>query len=345
LISIKHTTAAHILPIVLMAAALPSLASNPAKPSPCAEVPHGDHPKILLSNGTLDVLVFVPNSVEGYYRSTRFDWSGVVACVSYNGHKFFGEWFQDYDPHTNDAITGPVEEFRSEDGAIGYADAKPGDLFVKPGVGVLRKVDDSPYKFGFPYPLIDAGKWTVTTQAHSVTFTHTLKGPSGFAYIYGKTLSIDGSTMTLSHSLRNTGQKAIDTSVYDHDFYIFDGHPTGPGMSIRFPFKPELQDSLDPAATLEGNTITYQQELQPKQTVASYIKGYSDNASDYNFTIEDKNTGVGVQQSSDHPISRFYLWSIRTTVSPEAYIHLNVPPGETSKWKIHYRFFGPPAKP
>jgi len=345
LISIKRKTALHLLPLVFMAAVLPAFASNPTKPSLCAEVPHADHPKILLSNGALDVLVFLPNSIEGYYRSTRFDWSGVVACVSYNGHKFFGEWFQDYDPLTNDAITGPVEEFRSEDGAIGYAEAKPGELFVKPGVGVLRKVDDSPYKFGFPYPLIDPGKWTVTNTAHSITFTHTLKGPSGFAYIYEKTLSIEGSTMTLSHSLHNTGDKAIDTSVYDHDFYIFDGHPTGPGMTIRFPFKPELQDSLAPAATVEGNTITYQQELQPKQTVASYIKGYSNKASDYDFTIEDKNTGVGVQQSSDNPISRFYLWSIRTTVSPEAYIHVNVPPGQTSKWNIHYRFFAPPATP
>ena len=345
MISIKLKTAAHILLLVLIAATLPAVAADTGKTSPCAEVPHADHPKFLLSNGTLDVLVFLPNAIEGYYRSTRFDWSGVVACVSYNGHKFFGEWSPDYDPLRNDAITGPVEEFRSEDGAIGYGDAKPGDLFVKPGVGVLRKIDDSPYKFGLPYPLIDPGKWSIATQAHSVTFTHTLKGPNGFAYVYEKTLSIDGSTMTLSHSLHNTGQKAIDTSVYDHDFFIFDGHPTGPGMSIRFPFKPELQDSLGPAATLEGNTITYQQELQPKQTVASYIKGYSNNASDYDFTIEDKNTGVGVQQSSDNPISRFYLWSVRTTVSPEAYIHLNVPPGETSNWKIHYRFFGPPAKP
>jgi hypothetical protein len=328
-----------------MAAALPAFASDKSKASSCADVPHSDHPKVLLSNGVLDALVFLPDPEKGYYRSTRFDWSGVVACVSYNGHRFFGEWFKDYDPLTNDAITGPVEEFRSEDGAIGYNDAKPGELFVKPGVGVLRKVYDSPYKFGFPYPLIDPGKWTVHTKPHSITFTHRLTGPTGISYVYEKTLSLEGLTLTLSHSLKNTGQKAIDTSVYDHDFYIFDGHPTRPGILIHFPFKPELQDTLSPAADLEGNDIIYKQELQPKQTVASYIKGYSNNASDYDFTIEDKNTGVGVEQSSDNPISRFYLWSIRSTVSPEAYIHLNVPPGQTSKWNIHYRFFGPTAQP
>src|SRR5882757_10516068 len=132
--------------------------------SDCAEVPHGDHPKALLTNGKLDALVFLPDAGKGYYRSTRFDWSGVVGCVSLNGHKFFGEWFAQYDPLKNDSITGPVEEFRTDDGpmgqnpqrpgefsvrpgAIGYKEARPGETFLKPGVGVLRKVDDSPYQF------------------------------------------------------------------------------------------------------------------------------------------------------------------------------------------------------
>jgi len=85
--------------------------------------------------------------------------------------------------------------------------------------------------------------------------------------------------------------------------------------------------------------------LQPRQSVASYLKGYSDKAADYDFTVEDTNTKIGVQQTSDTPISRFYLWSIRSTVSPEAYIHLDIPPGKTRQWKIHYRFFAPSSLP
>ena len=54
----------------------------------------------------------------------------------------------------HDAITGPVEEFRSANGdsALNYDEAKPGDPFVKIGVGVLRKIDDSPFKFATQYP-------------------------------------------------------------------------------------------------------------------------------------------------------------------------------------------------
>ncbi len=188
--------------------------------STCADVPHSDHPKAMLSNGTLDALVFLPDAKNGYYRSTRFDWSGVVGCVSLNGHKFFGEWFAQYDPLKNDSMTGPVEEFRSDDGplghngprgeffvrpgAIGYNEAKPGELFLKPGVGVLRKVDNSPYQFGGAYPIVDTGRWTKKVKPRSVVFRQVLNGPEGYAYVYEKTLVLDKNdpVMTLDHSLK-----------------------------------------------------------------------------------------------------------------------------------------------
>lgn len=343
--SLTHRLSIH-LHISLLAGALsvPALAASTGSTSPCADVPNSDHPKAMLSNGTLDALIFLPDVNNGYYRSSRFDWSGVVGCVSLNGHHFFGEWFPKYDPMINDAITGPVEEFRSPDGALGYDAAKPGELFVKPGVGVLRRVDDSPYRFGFVYPIVDHGKWSVSVKKHSVTFTHKLTSPLGYAYIYQKKLTISGTVMTLEHTLRNTGTRAIVTDVYDHDFFIFDGQPTSPGMTIRFPFKPQPETPLGDAVELEGNNITYKEELQTKQTVAGYIKGFSDSAADYHFTVEDTKNKVGIEQSSDSPISRFYLWSIRTTISPEAYIHLDVAPGKTGHWKINYRFFAPSAK-
>ena len=326
--------------------------------SPCADVPHSDHPKELLSNGKLDVLVFLPDKNNGYYRSTRFDWSGVVPCVSLNGHRFFGEWFAEYDPLKNDAITGPVEEFRTNGGpaghtgprgefvapagAIGYNEAKPGDPFLKPGVGVLRKVDEKPYQFGFPYPIVDTGTWTVQKKPRSILFRQVLNGPDGYAYDYEKVLSIDkNDTMTLEHRLKNTGKKTIETNVYDHDFFMLDGKPTGPGMMVHFAFEPKPEDPLGPAAKIEGKDLIYVDSLGPRRGVSGYLTGYSDKASDYDFTVEDTNTKVAIRQTSDQPLYRLYFWSTRTTICPEGYIHLNIPPGETGRWKIQYQFIAP----
>jgi hypothetical protein len=329
--------------------------------SDCAVVPHGDHPKALLTNGKLDALVFLPDAKDGYYRSSRFDWSGVVGCVSLDGHKFFGEWFSQYDPLKNDSITGPVEEFRSDDGpmgsnparpgelsvrpgAIGYKEARPGETFLKPGVGVLRKVDDSPYQFGAAYPIVDTGTWTVKVGKRSVRFRQVVRGPEGYAYVYEKTLTLDKNepVMTLQHSLKNTGKKAIATYVYDHDFFMLDGESTGPGLVVRFKFEPKPQGEIGAAAKIEGKDLVYVEALAPRKGVAGYLTGYSEDVRDFDFTVEDTRSKVGVQQTSDHSLARLYFWSTQTTICPEGYIQLNVAPGETSRWTLRYRFFAPP---
>ena len=164
-----------------------------AASAPCASSIAADFPKTVLSNGVVQAVVYLPDPQKGYYRSTRFDWSGVVNCLTFKGHTYFGVWFKRYDPLINDSITGPVEEFRSSDGlsSIHYDEAKPGELFLKPGVGVLRKVDDSPYKFGFAYPIVDGGKWTTRTKRTEVVFTHHLQSTIGYAYVYDKALKLD----------------------------------------------------------------------------------------------------------------------------------------------------------
>ncbi|MBT9332397.1 hypothetical protein [Paracidobacterium acidisoli] len=286
-------------------------------------------------------MIYLPDPQNGYYRASRFDWSGVVPCLTYKGHTYFGVWFQHYDPMIADSITGPVEEFRSVDGGMHYADAKPGELFVKIGVGTLRKMSDKPYQFMTHYPLVDGGRWKVKVKRNEVIFTQTLRSPLGIAYVYEKILKLDKDKpiLTLEHHLKNTGSVAIDTEVYDHDFFMLDNAPTGPGMVIHFNFPPKNDRPLDPGAEVVGKDIVYRQELQTKQTVTSYLTGFSDSSSDYDFTLENTSSGAGVEQSGDRPLSRFNLWSIRPTICPEAYVHLNILPGDTQSWNIHYHFF------
>jgi hypothetical protein len=314
---------------------------NSSGTAACANVPHMDHPHVTLSNGDVDALVFLPDALHGYYRSSRFDWSGVVGCAEYKGHAFWGEWFSHYDPDLNDSITGPVEEFRSSDGGLGYAAAAPGGLFVKIGVGVLRRETDAAYDFGHRYPLVDGGHWTVRAKARSIVFTQRLRSATGVAYEYTKVLKLDrhGAVVTLSHKLKNLGAKPLVTDVYDHDFFMLDGEPTGPDLQVSFPFKPHPDAPLEPAATVEGNRVVYNQELAPRQTVAAYLTGYSGSPTDYAIRVENTRKRFGVEQTSDSPIAKLYLWSIRSTISPEAYIHLDIAQGQTGTWTIHYRLF------
>src|SRR6187549_2635799 len=69
-----------------------------------------DAPEASISNGIIEARLYLPDAQNGYYRGTRFDWSGVIYSLRYQGHEYFGTWFERYDPKTHDAITGPVEE-------------------------------------------------------------------------------------------------------------------------------------------------------------------------------------------------------------------------------------------
>src|SRR3984885_1827291 len=214
----------HLVPAQTSPSAPTSL-PPPASPT-CENVPHSDHPHAVLANGRMNAVVFLPDQERGYYRAARFDWSGIVACASLNGHTFFGEWFNRYDPMINDAVTGPSEEFREP---LGYDDAKPGDAFVKVGVGVLKRIDDQIYKIGSPFQILDHGKWTVQVHKSSITFRQELHSQLGYAYIYEKVLSLDekANILTLTHSLKNVGTKPLETTVYAHDFFMLDNKTTG----------------------------------------------------------------------------------------------------------------------
>lgn len=321
-------------------------AAQPASkrtPSPCDSIPHLDHPHVNLRRGPLTVIVFLPDAKNGYYRAERFDWSGIIGCASYRGHTFWGEWFPHYDPLVNDSITGPVEEFRPADGGQGYDAAQPGGVFVKIGVGGLRKLADVPYQFGNSYPIVDTGTWRVRAARYSVTFQQRLILPGGASYLYTKRLALlrDGRGISLTHSLKNLGTHPLVTDVYDHDFYMLDGQATGPGFVLHFPFTPVPATPLKPDATVQGQDIVYLRELQPHQTVQSYLTGYDPQSSGYSLSLENTRLHIGIEQKADVPLSRLYLWSIRSTICPEAYIHLEVPPGRSTHWTIDYHFAAP----
>lgn len=298
----------------------------------------------------MSAVVFLPDAQTGYYRGSRFDWGGLVGCLQLNGHTFFGEWFNRYDPEITDAVTGPAEEFRHPTSELGYdeaatpADGKPGGTFLKIGVGVLRRLDDRPYSFGRAYPIVDHGAWTVKTGADFITFRQELHTEIGYSYVYEKTLRLDGKhhLLTLSHSLHNTGQKPLDTAVYNHDFFMLDSAPTGPGMELHLPFTPVPSEPFPPSAEIDGTTLRITAPLEPRRGLGAYITGFSpDKVRDFDFTFVDKAHSLSVRETADTPLTKMYLWATPKTFCPEGYIAIHVAPGAEQHWSLRYTFTSP----
>jgi hypothetical protein len=325
----------------VLALAWPALCRAAGDFKDCGAVQHSDHPHARLSNGLMDVFVFLPEKHEGYYRSSRFDWSGIVACATYKGHSYFGEWFDHYDPMAHDAVTGPVEEFRGVPSEPGYDEAHAGGFFVKIGVGVLRKTTDAPYDFKIVYPVVDPGEWTVKTSRLSIIFEQKLSSPLGISYVYRKILRLEtgAPVLHIEHRLRNTGSAPIHTDAYDHDFFMLDHKTTGPDTKITFPFQPVFDSPLPAAARVEGNVIHFQRELHRGEVVrGGDFKGFNAGARDYVIRTENTATGAGVLQSSSSAMDHAFFWATDKTVCPEAFIAVNVDPKQNVEWSLRYQF-------
>jgi len=301
-----------------------------------AEIPQAE-----IASGAVHATLYLPDADNGYYRATRFDWSGLIAKLDWNGHSYFGKWSDRYDPRNHESVMGPVEEFLTAGAGLGYAEANTGDCFVKIGVGALRKPEESSFHQFRTYEFCDGGKWTVERGPDWIAFTQELPATGGYAYVYRKKISLRDNPprLVLEHSLRNTGRQAIETSVYEHDFFMLDGQPTGPDVAVSFPFAVRASRDLRPLAEVRGNSVVFLSELGRGQTVSTPLEGYGGDARDYDIRVENRKTGAGVRQTSDRPLSRLVLWSIRTTVCPEAYIDLRILPQQEAHWRISYALY------
>jgi hypothetical protein len=298
-----------------------------------------EFPQAEITNGLIHARLYLPDFKKGYYRATRFDWSGIISDLEYNGHTYCGQWFEKYDPELHDAIMGPVEAFSP----LGYDDTKSVGSFITIGVGVLYKPDESTYSPYHYYKILNPGKWKINRKQDKIEFVHTLND-STYSYEYKKGIQLvkNKPELLLTHSLKNTGQQTIETNVYDHNFFLIDLQPTGPGFVISFPFNLTAENNAGEKNDIENikdNQILFPRELVKKEQVYAVLKGYSDSTKDYDIKIENRKTGAGIRITGDQPISKLVFWASPTTVCPEPYIHMKINPGETFSWKITYEFY------
>lgn len=317
-------------------------------------------PTATLDNGLLHLQVYLPDAAKGFYRGTRFDWSGVIGDLTFHGHRFYGPWFDQVDPPVRDyvfqgsearvvageasAATGPVEEFQNADGTpLGFSAAAPNGTFVKIGVGTLRRPDAAPYDHYRHYEIVDHGRWQTRTTKHSIIFTQRLIDPaSGYGYLYTKTLVLSPGKpiLFIRHSLKNLGRLPIDTELYDHNFLTLDHQSPGPDFKVILPFTihPERPVKED-LGYVEGNTVRYRKQLSGHDIFTVRISGYGPSAKDYDFRVENQKLGVGVHVTGDQPLAHEELWSIHATLAMEPFLHLKVTPGKTIRWSYTYTYY------
>lgn len=329
-----------------------------AQTVPVEDLEHS--PSVNLTNGLISAKIYLPDEDQGFYRGVRFDWAGMIGSLTYAGHDFYPPWFEAVSPEVRDfeneggyvtaspqtAATGPAEEFNAEGGALGYAEAAPGDTFVKIGVGVLRKQDGSRYRFTEGYPLVDAGERINIVKGNQIEFLHRVHDTdSGYGYEYFKTLRLEPGrpVLVIEHALLNTGSKQIDTEVYNHNFLNIDDSGSSAGLTLSVPYTLDSSELPAPSlAEVDEHSLRYLDKPPAGESVRMNLSGFGNSPEDYDFHAFHQDLGAGVRITGDQPMSQAVLWSVGPVMSVEPFVSMSLAPGQSHSWSYRYEFYTNP---
>jgi hypothetical protein len=317
---------------------------------------------IILQNNRLKVEVAAPGTG---YRGTRFDWTGFITQVTLDGtHTYCVP--ESYTEGQGTGGVGLCNEF-GIDMAIGYEDARPGDLFLKLGVGLLQKPDTTEYSFTRPYPIVFPAPVEIQADDEQVRFTMEAEKCRGYAARLTKTLCIQENRLEADYLLENTGSLEIETTEYVHNFIGINSQNIGPAYCLRFPSPIQLENlgpmlrpmlpkflrKILPEAT-QDRALTYlfmrrQRVLSiqdedisfrsmPKQPFYCRLVG-AVQSDQPQWRILHMPSGVGLKETDSFAPGRVAVWGTTHVLSAEIFMNITLKPGESKSWTRTWEFF------
>lgn len=271
-------------------------------------------------------VVFVPAGM-GYFRP-RFDRSGCVCQVTDNQ----GNSWLSADRRLEDSCGGfgLMEEFFPSDQGS-YLSAGAGDPFLKMGVGILQKLDDSPYSQKVCYPVLQ--RVECNESFHETGADIVLEQPDfcGWSYRLEKKIRLDGRRLVITCRLWNTGNKILVFSVYNHNFLLPGQRQVGKNLWLRGSFVPGGQtapfiSTADGQLQLDRLTHPVGMQLEPDSRNSGWL------------CLADTRDSLAVHATLDRPVGHGYLWATQDTVCPEMFADFRVNSGASCSWERSYTF-------
>jgi hypothetical protein len=289
-----------------------------------------------LTNGVITAEVAVPDVDKGCYRGNRFEQAGIVTRLEVGGHSFFRSPPVPNAPLDSGTCWGPAEEWFE---ALAYADAKPGEPFIKMGVGLYEKPYKARHMWYCEYWPVRKFDWTTTAGKDRVEFVQTVDGPRGWGYRYVKRLVLVPAqpTLRIEHELTNTGREPIAGEQYNHNFLVFDGQPVGKGWRVEFPYTPQPAKDIAKFATVQGNVVEITASGKEVSGMSD-ITGWPTPAAEHAFVVSCARTQTAVRISGDFPLSKLSLFVCPEFLAPEPFVQISVNPGEKKNWTRVYEF-------
>jgi hypothetical protein len=288
----------------------------------------------ILKNKNLQIQIDLPFE---NYDSSRFDWTGKISKVSFQGIELSGKERTD-SLNMNHLGQGFYNEF-GIDRPLGFGEVDIGDWFHKIGIGALKK-ESSDYSFTKTYE-IEPAEFSAVSEPESITINCRSKVLHDYAYLLRKEIRLSENGFSIGYRLENNGTKHIVTNEYLHNFMAMDNRPIDHNYILKFPFqlRPDLFiETVNP----EGKVCIGEQDVRFKGTPEeqfffSNLSG--DDRVKASWELIDQQKKIGIREVGSFQTDRVNLWGWKQVISPELFFEINLKPGQSVEWKRNFIIF------
>lgn len=271
------------------------------------------------------------------YNFSRFDWTGKIRFVKFQNMPLSSVERTD-GQHPQALGEGFYNEF-GIDTALGFEAAEIGGWFHKIGIGLLKKTDEE-YGFGKNYELKPA-IFNTLTESNRLIISCQSAIINGYGYLLRKTIELAENSFSIHYYLENTGNQAIITDEYVHNFIAINQALIGNHYRLNFPFplQPTLfKETVNP----EQKVMIGQKAIQfngtpTKPFFFSNLSGNKQVAAAWELiNLKYK---IGIREKGDFQTNKVNLWGWKQVISPELFFKIHIPAGQSMEWIRCYEVF------
>ena len=252
-----------------------------------------------------------------------------------------------------DSVKAGKEEFVAEEGLIdefnqrwvpppGYNDdSSAGNVFVKIGVGMLRRTRIAPYRFADAYPVeVLAATKTIFRDNARAIFEQVLPFSNGWGYRYRKSYFVDPDKrrIEITYELENLCLKEIEIDQYNHNWLALAPASKKAPWTVRTPLTPAPASILQCQVNVGGLAFNQVPEAPTFSTFAQ-----RDRPPRSCTLVSDGHKYISIICA--FPASRFSIFTQDNMLAPEIFASFRIPPNHTATWRRRYDFKMTPPLP
>lgn len=289
-----------------------------------------------LKNERLEVR-FIPPEQN---HNQRFDHTAAVGQVTLDGKYTFCTREQLRPGRRTTFGQGLSGEFVLEGAA---EEAKAGEWFSKPGVGLLKQQEDhAPYDMWKsyeqrPFPV------TVEKIGDTLIFRQRSEASGGYGVDIEKAWQLRENRLSLDISVTNAGEKRILLREYQHNFLCLDGLPVGEGYVLELDYDCELA-SIENATLRQGDEALLPSAVQVRDGAVYWTRDLEErilyhrsvnvaSAANARWKLRHLHNSLSVSEEVDFRPDRIDVWAVEHCVCPELYHSVGLEPGENTCWR------------